>query len=208
MKEGVKMNNEAVGQNIKKFRKRKNMTQKDLAVSICRTESSIRKYEKGLVEIPNSVLEQIAERLEITVKDLLPWEDIPEIRDAVYADNLDWIKIFIEYEFFKYSKEEQNSIKNEIDMYIVEGNKIEDLNLREEYFYNIEVEYTHKLLDHVLEPLKEKNILTFSSMIAEYLYMNSQAQSKIVEYVEDLYGNPTYHDRTIDNFFNDEPKED
>lgn len=204
MKEGAKMDNKAIGQKIKEFRKRKNMTQKDLAASIGRTESSIRKYEKGLVEIPNSILEQIAEKLDITVKDLLPWKDIPEIRDYVYASNLDWIKIFIEEDFFQYSEEEKKSLKAEIDVYIAEGNKIEDLNIREKYFYNIEAEYTHKLLNHVLEPLKSENVLTISSMIAQYLYMNSQAQTKIIDYIDDLYGNPLYLNHTIDDDKKDE----
>ena len=47
------------------------MTQQELAEKIGKTESSIRKYEKGLVTIPLDVLEQIASSLGITAFDLM-----------------------------------------------------------------------------------------------------------------------------------------
>lgn len=68
------MNNKIIGENIKKFRKG-NYTQAQLAKKINRTESSVRKYEKGLVEIPIGVLEQIADVLNCTIKDLINGDD-------------------------------------------------------------------------------------------------------------------------------------
>lgn len=65
------MDNKAVGLKIKEYRKKKKLTQKELAELINRTESSIRKYEKGLIEIPNSILEKIAEALEVNITDLI-----------------------------------------------------------------------------------------------------------------------------------------
>lgn len=65
------MDNKAVGLKIKEYRKKKKLTQKELAELINRTESSIRKYEKGLIEIPNSILEKIAQALEINITDLV-----------------------------------------------------------------------------------------------------------------------------------------
>lgn len=65
------MDNKAVGLKIKEYRKKKKLTQKELAELINRTESSIRKYEKGLIEIPNSILEKIAQALEINITDLI-----------------------------------------------------------------------------------------------------------------------------------------
>lgn len=77
----IKMN---TGSLIKKFRKRKKYTQKQLANLIGKTESSIRKYEKGLIEIPNSVLNQIAEALNVTILDLM---DLAPYNHDVIADN-------------------------------------------------------------------------------------------------------------------------
>lgn len=61
---------QAIGQNIKQYRKGK-MTQQELADKIGKTESSIRKYEKGIVTIPLNVLEQIASALDVSVSDLM-----------------------------------------------------------------------------------------------------------------------------------------
>ena len=85
------MNYTEVGKNIKKFRKGK-MTQAKLGEIIGKTESSIRKYEKGLVEIPWNVLEQIAKALNIRVYELLD-ESVDkrpddEIIDDIFATHL------------------------------------------------------------------------------------------------------------------------
>lgn len=69
------MDYKKIGDNIRKYRKGK-YTQAELAKKINRTESSIRKYEKGLVEIPNSVLEQIAFVLDISLTQLMDANDV------------------------------------------------------------------------------------------------------------------------------------
>lgn len=60
-----------VGQMIKQQRKNKKITQHELANLIGKTESSIAKYEQGLVNIPVDVLKLIAKNLEISVYDLI-----------------------------------------------------------------------------------------------------------------------------------------
>lgn len=59
------MDYKAIGESIKSFRKTKQLTQAQLGEKIGRTESSIAKYEKGIVEIPMSVLKEIANILDI-----------------------------------------------------------------------------------------------------------------------------------------------
>lgn len=59
-----------IGKKIKQLRKGK-MTQPELAAKIGKTESSIRKYEKGLVTIPLNVLEEIASALGVVPFDLM-----------------------------------------------------------------------------------------------------------------------------------------
>lgn len=65
------MDSKAIGANIRKARKEKSMTQKELGAAILRTESSIAKYEQGLVDIPNNVLSSIADALGVSFFDLL-----------------------------------------------------------------------------------------------------------------------------------------
>lgn len=56
-----------VGARIKEKRKEKKLTQAQLANAIGKTESSIRKYEKNLVEIPSEVMNRIAIALDTSV---------------------------------------------------------------------------------------------------------------------------------------------
>ena len=64
--------------NIKKARKKKKLKQKELAEMIGYTESSISKYEQGLIQIPNTVIELLAKALDVSPIDLLgvdEWEE-------------------------------------------------------------------------------------------------------------------------------------
>ena len=65
------MINEKIGNNIKKWRKLKKLTQQELGEKIDKTLSSIQKYEKGNVMIPIDVLSNIAKALNIGIDDLL-----------------------------------------------------------------------------------------------------------------------------------------
>ncbi len=70
------MDKSIVGMNIKQARKMKKMKQKELAELIGYTESSISKYEQGLIDIPNTVIGLIARALDVSPVDLLgeSWE--------------------------------------------------------------------------------------------------------------------------------------
>ena len=84
---------------IKNNRKRLNLTQKEFGEKIGKTESSIRKYEKGLTQIPNDVLQKMADIFNIGIFELmgiekkelsLNSEDIyKEIEKIVNTTNLD-----------------------------------------------------------------------------------------------------------------------
>ncbi len=65
------MNTYEVGMRIKQQRKSKKMTQQQLGDTIGKAEVTIRQYEKGLIEIPTSVLQKIADTLEISLSSLM-----------------------------------------------------------------------------------------------------------------------------------------
>lgn len=60
-----------IGIRIKHLRNMRQMTQTDLAVVIGKDRSVIARYEQGGIDIPLSVLEQIANALKIKMSDLL-----------------------------------------------------------------------------------------------------------------------------------------
>lgn len=82
---GDNMDNVKIGNKIKQLRMINQMTQKELAKCIGKTESSIRKYEKGLIEIPLNVLDEIANALNASRKVLLleGEEEKEDILDSV-----------------------------------------------------------------------------------------------------------------------------
>jgi transcriptional regulator with XRE-family HTH domain len=65
------LDNKEIGANIKQYRKSKKMTQQELGNKIDKTESTIRKYENGSIEVPLSVLAQIAESIDTNIDTLL-----------------------------------------------------------------------------------------------------------------------------------------
>lgn len=74
--------------NIKKYRKKIGITQKELAKKICKSEISIRKYESGTVNIPPSTLFAISAALNVTVDELLG-ADSAEYRSENFEEALD-----------------------------------------------------------------------------------------------------------------------
>lgn len=61
-----------IGENIKYHRKARKLTQKQLAELINKKEITIRRYEKGDIEPPISVINDIAEALMVSTSDLIP----------------------------------------------------------------------------------------------------------------------------------------
>ena len=92
------MDNIKIGENIKKFRKIKGVTQKELGSLIGKTESSIQKYECGSTEIPLSVLELIADSLDLHILDLLDDSTVISLFDKYDKAALNYLKA-LGYEF-------------------------------------------------------------------------------------------------------------
>lgn len=65
------MDYKKIGAEIRRLRSIRGVTQRQLGAAIMRSESSIAKYEQGLVEIPPSVLMDIADFLGVDGIDLL-----------------------------------------------------------------------------------------------------------------------------------------
>lgn len=64
-----------IGENIKKYRKEKGLTQKELAEKIGKGFSTVQKYELNIAQPPIDVLNNIAEILDINVSQLFDIEN-------------------------------------------------------------------------------------------------------------------------------------
>ena len=114
------MDEKLIGKKIRDARKAKKLTQKELGCKIDKTESSIRKYEKGLVMIPTNVLHKIADVLNLDIVDLIStsstasknnfWENVIFLRKKHHITQ-DYIanKLNISVsEYIKYETEQPN----------------------------------------------------------------------------------------------------
>lgn len=93
------------------------MTQADLAEKIGRSESSVRKYEKGLTEIPHSVIEKIARALGVDAFELYAYDfkDLePPIDLQLFAEPTDSKKshTILTFTSEEYSEKELEQINN------------------------------------------------------------------------------------------------
>lgn len=193
------MDYKKIGQNIKKYRIEKGFTQNTLAKKIGKSESSIRKYEKGLVEIPNTVLENIARVLTISPSLLMPESDLvkqiidistekgpftPEyglehlvkgITDSVMSEYIK--KIQTDYE--NQSTDDPNSIE------------VKDLKRKA---HSIPKEAL-KVLRQAQAGIIESAALTVSQgreLLDSINKLNEEGQQKVKEYADDLAENPRY----------------
>lgn len=74
-----------IGKNIKKYRKLRGLTQRQLANKIGYSQSStIAKIEKASINISNVKVEEIAKALNVSLSDLLEEKELP--KDSYYVD--------------------------------------------------------------------------------------------------------------------------
>ena len=93
----------SVGLRIRELRKKNKLTQEELALKVGYTSrSSINKIEKGIVDLPQSKIAEIAEALGTTPAYLMGWEDTSDTTPAIDGDTpafsenkqalIDWAK--------------------------------------------------------------------------------------------------------------------
>lgn len=95
------MNWEEIGARIKLVRESRGMTQTDLASRIRKTESSVRKYESGLTEVPLSVLSNISSVLGISISWVLGIES-SNAEGLLFDRNFEKLSIMEDDELEKY----------------------------------------------------------------------------------------------------------
>jgi len=65
-----------VGNNIKKYRKEKDLTLKELAEKVGLTEATVQKYEAGNIQTLDIIkMRNFADALDVKLERLIPWEE-------------------------------------------------------------------------------------------------------------------------------------
>ena len=74
-----------IGENIRKIRKEKGLTQKELGELLGRTQRTVQGWERGEVKPPKTVLEKLSEVLNINVRCLIEGENLEESIKSFHA---------------------------------------------------------------------------------------------------------------------------
>lgn len=116
-----------IGQNIKKYRKEKKLTQKELALIIGKKEITVRKYESGDITLNVDMLQPIATALSVSINDLMKDTEEKAFADALFDGDYDKARNN------SMSLEEQNAHDNENIQRFCANNKAES-EIRPYYF--------------------------------------------------------------------------
>lgn len=183
----------SIGNNIRNLRKEKKMTLKQIADVMGCSPQLISQYENGK-RIPKiETIDKIAKALNVPRNDLLDWKDIPEVVDYVYSSVLTDLIDMLPDKRYNLSDNEQKQFISKINAYVEEGNKIENLEECEAYFSNAIVKISHELLDHLLAPYMEYDIMDLVDLISYYLSFSDNMQSMILELLTNLDDNSHVH---------------
>lgn len=98
-----------IGENIKKYRKERKLTQIGLAEVLSKSESTIQKYESGKVIPDTSTLIKIAVALDVNIADLLGQYGVYKAKDGIVIETFesdsdipeDTKKYFVSMELFE-----------------------------------------------------------------------------------------------------------
>ena len=93
-----------IGQNIKKYRKAKKLTQRELGELVNKSDNTISNYEKGKITPSQDALFALSEVLDVCVDDLFPErestnsiQDLKGSLDSLDADDIMYLKTLMTY---------------------------------------------------------------------------------------------------------------
>lgn len=104
---------ECVGKNIKKFRLAYKMTLEELAGKIHKSKSTMSKYEKGIISLDVSTLEEISRVFRISPARLMASDDIDEFKDEGFGEHID-----TQY-MYSYDGRSKRILKSVIERYTI-----------------------------------------------------------------------------------------
>lgn len=180
------------GDMIRKYRKEKGWTQKQLGEACGIHEANIRKYELGKQNPKKETLEKIADALGVSFFSFYehPY-DAPELFHIFHEDELGLLKLLLNESVIPCSEKDKEIFLNNIDKDIEAGKNIPP-NEVNTYFNDLSVKYSHQIVEHILSIYKDDDVTDFVELISYYLKMTDKAQSDFIEYLSDAYSDSIY----------------
>lgn len=139
-----------IGDNIKKYRKMKGLTQIDLGKLIGKSVSTIQKYESNSVKPDIDTIKNIAQKLDTSMSNIIGDDDELEFQAHIegYADDIDvFYKSPSDVEIEKTYKE----ISENIDSLLSDKNIEKELNYKYDDFDIFEKNEINSFIFHIIE---------------------------------------------------------
>lgn len=169
------------GENIKRIRKEKGLTQKELGELCGINEANIRKYENGKQNPKIETIRRIANALGVPLNDLMPdsFEQTVQIGHDLIATDYSVIETLISHKIF-YDEEKQMILK-QIEEHRAVLEKIEDSESVQEYGNRTFNELTHSILKMILDEFTNESVEDIVIILSCFLSLRDSEQQAIIE---------------------------
>ena len=190
-----------VGDNIKRIRKEKKLTQKQLGERLGISQAAIGQFEKGVTSPRLETVEKIASALGVSKYILLDWDEqlgVPN-DDPFSCSDLKGIEYILPKEYCKLSKDKLDYFIGKINNYIIDGSNIKNNEEREAFYVNAALDIACELLRHLFEfnfiqyGGLQSDISEVIDLVARFLSLDTTTQGSISQLVKKLYGNDHTH---------------
>ena len=182
-----------VGEKIKNARLSRNLTQKQLGELCGMADSAIRRYELGGAKPKLETLRRIAGALHVPLSELCDrLIDIPEIRNEVYGTTIQNMIDSINQGPCCAPKENADKLLKKLNSCIVDGGKIEDSEKLTNFYRESELTLSHEYLNAILNQYSNQSVYDLVELLNYFLSLSDGAQTKVQEYLYDLYEIPVY----------------
>ena len=175
---------------IKFFRKKANLTQKELAKKTGLSIATIQGYEQSKYRPKVDAAQKIADILNISIHELLDWEEIPEVANKIYASSLTYVRDDIkEKERYYLSDSQFEKLRNKIDNYISKGTAISNIDERHQYYDRMEEKIGQELIENLLKAHPFKSSFDVAWFLSYYFALTDSMRINIKEILMALYDN-------------------
>lgn len=175
-----------IGEQIKQIRQKKGLSQKKLGEILGVSQQMIGQYENPYSNLKLETIRKIADALNVDYTEIIQANlyDVADYPNNLSSGHLEYIRELVASGVLPYQNHEKAELLHLIDSYILTGNNMNDPS---EYYQKAEIELSHKILDDLLAPFENMNVIDIADLIAYFFALNEYAQNKLLDYEDDLY---------------------
>ena len=177
-----------IADKIKYFRKKKGLTQKDLAEKSGLSIATIQGYEQNKYKPKLVTLLKIADALEV---DFTQLENnlytFVDMKEQIDRSDLNFLMDYCDSKLCTIPPNEKHELKESIQLSIHK-----QYNFSESQLSDLVAEYSRKILDKMFEGQEGYVLSDVVELLGYFFYLNREGKEKILKYAVDLYYTEKY----------------